>query len=129
MLFCTGSFNIWALFPFMCLNAKTKVSEVTFLGSVEEEVGEMDKPPEDQNLGERGRRQTHTPLLRIIVCTTLSNCPLKKKLSFYFCVWECLTCMYSLHIVCVSGVHGDQKRVRGEPGTGVTDGGKPLCGH
>jgi hypothetical protein len=65
----------------MCLNAKTKVSEVTFLGSVEEEVGEMDKPPEDQNLGERGRRQTHTPLLRIIVCTTLSNCPLKKKLS------------------------------------------------
>lgn len=44
------------------MHSKTKVSEVSSLGSIEEEVGEMDKPPEDRNLGERGRRQkdSHT---------------------------------------------------------------------
>lgn len=42
------------------MHSKTKVSEVSFLSSIEEEVGEMDKPPQDRNLVEREKKDSHT---------------------------------------------------------------------
>lgn len=42
------------------MHSKTKVSEVSFLGAIGEEVGEMDKPPQDRNLGAREKKDSHT---------------------------------------------------------------------